>query len=56
VYEKFGITGSSEYLLESGSMNSWLISVTDIAEVGKKVVEFYKGKTVVSPLDRALNL
>jgi transketolase len=55
VYEKFGITGDStppfilDHLLE-------FHRVTDIAVVGKKVVDFYKAKggEVVSPLVKAL--
>ena len=54
VYEKFGITGTSK----SGVFAYWdlLISLsTDIAAVGKKVVDFYqkKGGPVISPLLKA---
>jgi transketolase len=55
VYEKFGITGDSTLL----SMHGRLLvphHFTDIAVVGKKVVDFYtaKGGEVVSPLVKAL--
>jgi len=54
VYEKFGITGNSMLL----SMPGHFLKphhFTDIAVVGKKVVDFYtaKGGEVVSPLVKA---
>lgn len=55
VYEKFGITGDSTLL----SVHGLVLEphhFTDIAAVGKKVVDFYtaKGGEVVSPLVKAL--
>jgi len=55
VYEKFGITGDSTF----PSVHCRLLephNFTDIAAVGKKVVDFYtaKGGEVVSPLVKAL--
>ena len=55
MYEKFGITGDSTF----SSMHDHLFEshrFTDIAAIGKKVVDFYaaKGGEVVSPLVKAL--
>ena len=55
MYEKFGITGDSTL----PSLDGHLLEphhFTDIAAVGKKVVDFYtaKGGEVVSPLVKAL--
>jgi transketolase len=56
VYEKFGITGDSTPLSMVTSRTSPFHHFTDIAVVGKKVVDFYaaKGGEVVSPLVKAL--
>lgn len=57
VYEKFGITGSSmfRWLVAHGICSDTFHS-TDIAVVGKKVIDFYKrkGGEVVSPMVKAL--
>jgi transketolase len=57
VYEKFGITGSSmfRWLFARGICSDTFYS-TDIAVVGKKVIDFYKkkGGEVVSPMVKAL--
>jgi len=56
VYEKFGITGESTLLFMPHGHVLEPHHFTDIAAVGKKVVDFYtaKGGEVVSPLVKAL--
>ena len=56
VYEKFGITGDSTFPFHAWPPARISPFFTDIAAVGKKVVDFYaaKGGEVVSPLVKAL--
>ena len=55
MYEKFGITGDSTFPSVDGHLFE-SHRFTDIAVIGKKVVDFYvaKGGEVVSPLVKAL--
>jgi transketolase len=55
VYEKFGITGDSTFPFRIYGRLPEFHHFTDIAVVGKKVVDFYaaKGGEVVSPLVKA---
>lgn len=57
MYEKFGITGTSELAYHTGSGVTDLYDL-DIAAVSKKVIAFYKqkGGEVVSPLVKAIKL
>lgn len=56
VYEKFGITGTSKYTSIYMRLASISHTQSDIAAVGKKVVDFYrqKGGEVISPLVKAI--